>query len=58
MKNRMLLATGLAALGLFAGACQLDVERNADGSLQIEAIIAEADIANRDRAREPPRTRP
>jgi len=45
MKNRVLLATGLAAFGLFAGACQLDVERNDDGSLQIEAIIAESDIA-------------
>jgi hypothetical protein len=41
----MFLATGLAALGLFAGACQLDVERNTDGSLQIEAVISENDIA-------------
>ncbi len=46
MKNRMFLASGLAVLGLFAGACQLDVERNTDGSLQIEAVISEADIAN------------
>ncbi len=45
MKNRMFLASGLAVLGLFAGACQLDVERNTDGSLQIEAVITEADIA-------------
>ena len=45
MKNRMFLASGLAVLGLFAGACQLDVERNTDGSLQIEAVISEEDIA-------------
>ncbi|MCP3976018.1 MAG: hypothetical protein GY720_16175 [bacterium] len=45
MKNRMFLVAGLAAFGLFAGACQLDVERNDDGSLQIEAIIEESDIA-------------
>ena len=41
MKNRMLLVGLVAALGLIASACQLDVERNADGSLQIEAIITE-----------------
>ena len=45
MKNRMFLASGLAVLGLLAGACQLDVERNTDGSFQIEAVISEADIA-------------
>ncbi len=45
MKNRVFLASGLAVLGLFAGACQLDVERNTDGSLQIEAVISEDDIA-------------
>ena len=43
--NKMFLAAGLAAFGLLAGACQLDVERNTDGSLQIEAIISETDIA-------------
>lgn len=43
--NKMFLAAGLAAFGLVAGACQLDVERNTDGSLQIEAVISEADIA-------------
>lgn len=43
--NKMFLAAGLAAFGLIAGACQLDVERNTDGSLQIEAVISEADIA-------------
>lgn len=44
-KNRMMLIGLLAALGLIASACQIDVERNADGSLQVEAIISEADIA-------------
>lgn len=44
MKN-MFLAAGLAAFGLIAGACQLDVERNNDGSLSIEAVISETDIA-------------
>lgn len=43
--NKMFLAAGLAAFGLIAGACQIDVERNTDGSLQIEAVISEADIA-------------
>jgi len=43
--NKMFLAAGLAAFGLIAGACQLDVERNTDGSLSIEAVIAETDIA-------------
>jgi len=43
--NKMFLVAGLAAFGLIAGACQLDVERNTDGSLQIEAVISEADIA-------------
>jgi hypothetical protein len=44
-KNRMMLVGLVAALGLIASACQIDVERNADGSLQVEAIITEADIA-------------
>ncbi len=43
--KKMLLITALAAFGLIAGACQLDVERNTDGSLQIEAVISESDIA-------------
>jgi hypothetical protein len=45
MFNRMMLAGLLAAFSLVATACQLDVERNTDGSLQIQAIIEEADIA-------------
>ena len=43
--NKMFLAAGLAVFGLIAGACQLDVERNDDGSLSIEAVIQETDIA-------------
>lgn len=45
MKNRMIFGGLVAALSLIGAACQLDVERNADGSLQIEALIDEADIA-------------
>ena len=43
--NKMFLAASLAAFGLLAGACQIDVERNDDGSLGIEAVISESDIA-------------
>ncbi len=45
MKNRIVLAAAIAALGLLASACRIDVERNDDGSLQIEAVISEAEIA-------------
>lgn len=45
MKNRMILVGLVAALSLVGAACQLDVQRNADGSLEIEAVIDEADIA-------------
>ena len=45
MMKRVLLAGLLAAFSLVVTACQLDVERNDDGSLQIEAVIAEDDIA-------------
>lgn len=45
MKTRMLLIAMLSTLTVFTAACQLDVERNADGSLQIEAVIDESDIA-------------
>lgn len=44
-KNRMLLIGLVVALGLVASACKIDVERNPDGSYQVEAIISEADIA-------------
>ncbi len=45
MMKRIFLAGLLAAFSLVVTACQIDVERNADGSLQIEAIIAEDDLA-------------
>ena len=44
-KNRTLLIGLVVALGLVASACRIDVERNADGSLQVEALITEGDIA-------------
>lgn len=45
MKNRIYLVGLVAAFSLIATACQLDVERNSDGTLQIEAVIDESDIA-------------
>lgn len=45
IKNRMMLAGLVAALGLITSACQIDIERNTDGSFQVEAVISEADIA-------------
>lgn len=44
-KNRTVLIGLVVALGLVASACRIDVERNSDGSLQLEAVITEADIA-------------
>ena len=45
MRNRIFLAVAIAAFGLLASACRIDVERNDDGSLQVEALISEAEIA-------------
>lgn len=45
MKNRIYLIVALATFGLLASACRIDVERNEDGTLQIEAVISEAEIA-------------
>lgn len=45
MMKKTFLAAALAAFALLAGACQLDVERNTDGSFSIEAVITESDIA-------------
>ena len=45
MKNRIYLIVALVAFGLLASACRIDVERNDDGSLQIEAVISESEIA-------------
>ena len=41
----LILTAGLATMTMVTGACQLDIERNADGSLQAEATISETDIA-------------
>lgn len=40
----MLLA--VTAFAVLAGACSIDVERNADGSLQIETVLTEESLAN------------
>ena len=45
MRNRIVFAVVIAAFGLLASACRIDVERNEDGSLQIEALISEAEMA-------------
>ena len=45
MKTRLMLIGLVAALSVVTAACQLDIERNADGSLSVEAVIAESDIA-------------
>lgn len=44
-KRSILMAVGIAAVALLASACSIDVERNADGSLQVEGVITEADLA-------------
>lgn len=41
----ILTAAGIAAFALIVGACSIDVERNADGSLQVDAVITEASLA-------------
>lgn len=41
----MSIAVGVAAVALLAGACSIDVERNADGSLQVDAVISEESLA-------------
>ena len=40
----MLLA--VAAFAVFAGACSIDVERNADGSLDLTTVLTEESLAN------------
>lgn len=39
--NRISIGLLAAALGLVAGACSIDVERNPDGSLQISSVLTE-----------------
>ena len=40
-KRSILTAVGIAALALVASACSIDVERNADGSLNVDTVITE-----------------
>ena len=45
MKKTMMLVA-VAAFAILAGACSIDVERNDDGSLQIETVLTEESLAN------------
>ena len=45
MKKTMMLVA-VAAFALLAGACSIDVERNDDGSLDIETVLTEESLAN------------
>ena len=40
------MLVAVAVLAVFAGACSIDVERNEDGSLQIETVLTEVSLAN------------
>lgn len=44
--NRMMMLVAVAAFALVAGACSIDVERNDDGSLEIETVLTEDSIKN------------
>ena len=44
-KRSILTAVGIAALALVASACSIDVERNADGSLNVDTVITEQSMA-------------
>jgi hypothetical protein len=41
-----MMLVAVAAFALFAGACSINVERNDDGSLQIETMLTEESLAN------------
>jgi hypothetical protein len=43
-KAKIALAASVAALALFASACSIDVERNADGSLGVAAVMTEESL--------------
>ncbi len=45
MKKTMMLVA-VAAFAILAGACSIDVERNDDGSLQIETVLTEESLAS------------
>ena len=40
------MLVAVAAFALLAGACSIDVERNDDGSLQIESVLTEESVKN------------
>jgi hypothetical protein len=42
----MMMLVAVAAFALVAGACSIDVERNADGSLEIETVLTEESVKN------------
>ena len=44
--NRIAMLVAVAAFALVAGACSIDVERNDDGSLQIETVLTEESVKN------------
>ena len=43
--KRMLMVGALAALAVFASACSIDIERNADGSLKIDSVLTAESFA-------------
>ena len=42
----MMILVAVAAFALVAGACSIDVERNEDGSLELETILTEESVKN------------
>lgn len=44
-KRTILTTVGIAAFALVASACSIDIERNTDGSLQVDGAITEAGLA-------------
>ncbi|MDX2344664.1 MAG: hypothetical protein QNL12_13555, partial [Acidimicrobiia bacterium] len=44
--NRMMILVAVAAFALVAGACSIDVERNEDGSLELETVLTEESVKN------------
>ncbi len=44
-KRSIFMAVGLATVALVVSACSIDVERNADGSLQVDTVITEQSLA-------------
>jgi hypothetical protein len=42
--NRITILVAIVVLALFAGACSIDVARNADGSLEVESVLTEESV--------------